>query len=72
MPAAAVRLGVLLAYRELQNPAIAQFLDDADPYLAREAAEAINDAPVESRARAAGRATRERVRRTMQPWWSAR
>jgi quinoprotein glucose dehydrogenase len=44
---AAVRLGVLLAYREDRNPAIAQFLDDADPYVVREAAEAINDAPVE-------------------------
>ena len=45
-PSAAVRLGVLLAYRELKNGAIAQFLNDSDPYLAREAAEAINDAPV--------------------------
>lgn len=45
-PSAAVRLGVLLVYRELKNGAIAQFLSDSDPYLAREAAEAINDAPV--------------------------
>src|SRR5690606_12636181 len=44
---AAVRLGVVLAYRGLQDPAIAQFLDDTDPYVAREAAIAINDAPVE-------------------------
>lgn len=43
----AVRLGVLLAYRELKDPAIAVFLADADAYIAREAAEAINDAPVE-------------------------
>jgi quinoprotein glucose dehydrogenase len=42
----AVRLGVLLAYRDLEDPAIAQFLNDADPYLAREAAEAINDVPI--------------------------
>ncbi len=43
---AAVRLGVILVYRRLGDPAIAQFLDDRDPYLAREAALAINDAPV--------------------------
>jgi len=43
---AAVRLGVLLVYREIRSPAIAQYLGDADPFLAREAAEAINDAPV--------------------------
>lgn len=44
---AAVRLGVLLTYRALKDAAIAQFLDDADAYVAREAALAINDAPVE-------------------------
>jgi quinoprotein glucose dehydrogenase len=44
---AAVRLGVLLAYRELKDPALGGLLDDADAYVAREAAEAINDAPVE-------------------------
>ncbi len=43
----AVRLGVLLTYRALQDSAIAQFLNDADAYIAREAAIAINDAPVE-------------------------
>ncbi|HEU5077952.1 MAG TPA: HEAT repeat domain-containing protein [Opitutaceae bacterium] len=41
-----VRLGVLLVYRRLGDPAIAQFLDDKDLYLVREAALAINDAPV--------------------------
>ncbi|HTU64943.1 MAG TPA: HEAT repeat domain-containing protein [Steroidobacteraceae bacterium] len=48
----AVRLGVLLVYRELKNGAIAQFVDDADPFIAREAAEAINDAPVNDALRA--------------------
>jgi quinoprotein glucose dehydrogenase len=45
-PSAAVRLGVLLAYRELADADIAQFLKDSDPYLAHEAAEAINDVPI--------------------------
>ncbi|WP_221028896.1 DUF7133 domain-containing protein [Actomonas aquatica] len=45
-PSAAVRLGVILVYRRLQDPRIAGFLDDTDPYLAREAAIAINDAPI--------------------------
>jgi len=44
--AAAVRLGVLLAFRRLQNPEIAQFLNDANLDIVREAAIAINDAPV--------------------------
>jgi quinoprotein glucose dehydrogenase len=44
---AAVRLGVLLAYRYSGNPAIATFLDDGDAFLVREAAEAINDAPID-------------------------
>jgi quinoprotein glucose dehydrogenase len=43
----AVRLGVVLAYRELKDAALGGFLDDSDAYIAREAAEAINDAPVE-------------------------
>jgi len=47
-PSAAVRLGVLLAYRYDQHPAAANFLNDADPFIAREAAEAINDAPIEA------------------------
>ena len=43
----AVRLGAVLAYRVLKDPAVADFLNDADPYVAREAALAINDEPVE-------------------------
>ncbi len=46
-PSAAVRLGVLLAYRYSSDPAIAKFLQDGDAFIVREAAEAINDAPVE-------------------------
>ncbi|MFO7304090.1 MAG: HEAT repeat domain-containing protein [Gammaproteobacteria bacterium] len=46
-PSAAVRLGVLLAYRGLGDAAIAQFLDDGDDYIVREAAIAINDVPIE-------------------------
>ncbi|HEU4591235.1 MAG TPA: HEAT repeat domain-containing protein, partial [Steroidobacteraceae bacterium] len=46
-PSAAVRLGVLLAYRYSYDPAIATLLGDSDAYIVREAAEAINDAPVE-------------------------
>lgn len=43
---AAVRLGVLLAYRRLGANSITGFLQDTDPYLVREAALAINDAPI--------------------------
>lgn len=46
-PSAAVRLGVLLAYRHMGDPAIATFLNDADAFIVREAAEAINDVPIE-------------------------
>ena len=45
-PSAAVRLGVVLAYREMKAGAIAQFLEDTDAFIAREAASAINDAPI--------------------------
>lgn len=45
-PSPAVRLGALLTFRLLKEPSISEFLDDKDPYLAREAALAINDAPV--------------------------
>lgn len=43
---AAARLAVVLTYRLLRDPAIAQFLNDRDAYVAREAALAINDEPV--------------------------
>jgi quinoprotein glucose dehydrogenase len=42
----AVRLGVLLALRRTASSEVAKFLNDADPYLVREAALAINDAPI--------------------------
>jgi quinoprotein glucose dehydrogenase len=47
-PSAAVRLGVVLAYRKLGDANIAWFLKDSDAYVAREAASAINDAPVQA------------------------
>jgi quinoprotein glucose dehydrogenase len=47
-PSAAVRLGVVLAYRELRDANVAWFLNDSDAYIAREAAMAINDAPIEA------------------------
>jgi quinoprotein glucose dehydrogenase len=43
---AAVRLGVLLTYRKLQDQRAAQFLQDSDGFIVREAALAINDAPI--------------------------
>lgn len=43
---AAVRLGVILAYRHLRDADVAYFLKDEDPFLVREAALAINDAPI--------------------------
>ncbi len=42
----AARLGALLALRRLGSPSVERFLADADPYLVREAAIAINDAPL--------------------------
>ena len=42
----AVRLGLVLTFRRLQNPIIAKFLHDADSFIVREAALAINDAPI--------------------------
>jgi quinoprotein glucose dehydrogenase len=42
----AVSLGVLLALRRLQSPAIRQFLSDPDPRLVVEAARAIHDVPI--------------------------
>jgi quinoprotein glucose dehydrogenase len=47
-PSVAVRTGALMAYRKLQDPRAAQFLADADPFIVREAALAINDAPIEA------------------------
>jgi len=44
----AVRLGVLLAYRYSRDPAVVKFLNDADAYVVREAAEAINDAFIDA------------------------
>jgi len=44
---AAVRLGVLLAYRYSSDPSIAGFLGDPDAFIVREAAEAINDAQID-------------------------
>jgi quinoprotein glucose dehydrogenase len=41
-----VRLGVLLAFRRLGRAEVAKFLNDADPYVAREAVLAVNDAPI--------------------------
>ena len=46
-PSRAVRLGGLLAYRRLGDPAVAAFLDDFDSLIVREAARAINDGPIE-------------------------
>ena len=40
----AARLGIVLALRRANSPAISKFLADSDPYIVREAALAINDA----------------------------
>jgi quinoprotein glucose dehydrogenase len=42
----AVRMAALLAWRRLEKPEVARFLDDADPRLVVEAARAINDVPI--------------------------
>ncbi len=44
----AARLGVLLALRRLQSPEVVKFLADGDSFIAREAAIAVNDAPITS------------------------
>jgi quinoprotein glucose dehydrogenase len=44
----AVRLGALLAYRQLGSPDAARFLTDSDPLIVAEAARAINDTPINS------------------------
>ena len=44
----AVRMGVLLALRRLENPAAARFLHDSDPLLVVEAARAVHDLPLNS------------------------
>jgi quinoprotein glucose dehydrogenase len=45
---AAVRMGVLLAMRQLRDPEIARLLDDPEPTLAREAARAIYETPIDA------------------------
>jgi quinoprotein glucose dehydrogenase len=42
----AVRMSALLAWRRLEKPEVARFLDDAEPRLVVEAARAINDVPI--------------------------
>lgn len=45
---ASARMGLLLALRRHQSPAVASFLRDADPRLITEAARVIHDLPIES------------------------
>lgn len=44
---AGVRMGAVLAFRQLKEPSIGNFVKDADPLVALEAARAINDVPIE-------------------------
>jgi quinoprotein glucose dehydrogenase len=46
-PSPAVRLGVLLAFRRMQDPDISRFLTDSEPRLVAEAARAIHDLPIQ-------------------------
>ncbi len=45
-PQKTARLAALLALRRMKSPAVADFLDDKDPFVSREAAIAINDVPI--------------------------
>ncbi|MCA9058084.1 MAG: c-type cytochrome, partial [Planctomycetaceae bacterium] len=47
-PGDAGRLGIVLAMRRLQDPAVGSFLSDADGRVIMEAARAINDEPIEA------------------------
>ena len=44
----AVRLGIILTFRRLQEPRIADFLEDEDDFLVQEAARAIYDLPIKA------------------------
>ena len=44
----AVRMAVLLAWRQTSDPSIARFLTDPEPLIVVEAARAINDAPIDN------------------------
>ena len=44
----AARIGAVVALRRLSNPAVVQFLNDADPLVVAEAARAINDESIEA------------------------
>lgn len=46
-PSRAVRMGVLVACRRMGDPLVAEFLEDFDPAVVREAAIAINDRPMD-------------------------